>query len=132
MVKVVLTWKEQVARFTRGYGSFRTVIQLPEDWPLYQDLPVRNPDLSILRRKTSLPQMQGQQTTDTQMYRTGSGETVLFMQTINSHNHTRNHRATNVSKYKTIKANSKELNTKNIAEQKVGTCKGAIRSTTNH
>ena len=59
--------------------------------------------------------------------RTGSGETALFMQTINSHNHTRKHRANNGSKHKTIKTNSRELNTKNNVKQKVGTSKGGTR-----
>ena len=35
--------------------------------------------------------------------RTGSGATARFMQTINSHNHTHNHKANNGSKYKAIK-----------------------------
>ena len=39
---------------------------------------------------------------------------------------------TNGSNYKTIKPNSKELNTKNNAEQKGGTGKGGTRPTTNH
>ena len=59
-------------------------------------------------------------------------EVVLFTPTINSHNNTRNHQATNGSKYKTIKANSKELNTKNNAEEKVRTSKGSTRPTANH
>ena len=59
--------------------------------------------------------------------RTGSGETALFKQTTNYYNHTRNHRATNGSK-----PNSKELNTKNNAEQAVGPGKGGTRPTTNH
>ena len=36
------------------------------------------------------------------------------------------------SKYQTTKTNSKELNTKNNAEQEVGNGKGGIRPTTNH
>ena len=162
------------------------MLQLPEVRPSCQVMQVGNPDLQILFMKTSLPPMQGQQTTDTQMCklrtgarhyksplpkengsreeskdrtsvttnhtqtgqqetsshtivkrmghidRTGSGEAVLFMQTMNSHNHTHNNRANNGSKYKTIKANSKELNTKNNAEQKVRTSKGGTRPTTNH
>ena len=160
-----------------------TVLQLPEVRLPCLDMQVGNPDLHILRRKTSLSPMQGQQTTDTQMCklrtvarhfksplpkqngsreeskyrtsvttnhtktghhetsshttgkhmghidRTGSRETVLFMQTINSHNHTHNHQANNGNKYKTIKAHSKELNTKNNAEQRVRTSKGGTRPT---
>ena len=162
------------------------MLQLRKVRPPYQHLQVGSPDLHILRRKTSLPPMLGQQTTDTQMCklrtgarhyksplpkengrreeskdctsvttnhtqtgqqdtsfytsgkrmghidRTGSGETALFMPIINSHNHTRNHRATNGSKLKIIKTNSQELNSKSNAEQKVGKCKGGTRPTTNH
>ena len=64
--------------------------------------------------------------------RKGSGDTAPFMPTINSHNHTRNHQANNGIMYKTIKANSKELNTKNHAEQKVRISKGGSRPTTIH
>ena len=162
-----------------------TVLQLPEVRSPCQDMQVGNPDLQILRRKTSLPPIQGQQAIDIQMCklrtgarhksclpkengsreerkdrtsvttnhtktgqqetsshttvkrmghidRKGSGDTAPFMPTINSHNHTRNHQANNESMYKTIKANSKELNTKNHPEQKVGTSKGGTRPTTNH
>ena len=61
--------------------------------------------------------------------RTGSGITALFRKNINSTN--QNHRGTNESKYQTTKTNSKELNTKNNAEQEVGTGKGGILPTTN-
>ena len=44
-----------------------TVLQLPEGRLPCQDMQVENPDLQILRRMTSLPPMQGHQTTDTEM-----------------------------------------------------------------
>ena len=51
-----------------------TMFQLPEVRPPCQDMQVGNPDLQILHRKTSLPPVHGQQTTDTQMciLRTGA------------------------------------------------------------
>ena len=50
-----------------------TLLQLLEVWRLCQDMHVGNPDLHILRRKTLLPPMQGQQTTDTQMCKLRTG-----------------------------------------------------------
>ena len=66
----------------------------------------------------------GQQ--DTSCYTTGKrmGHIDRTVQTSNSNNHTRSHRATNGNKYKPIKPNSKEINSKNSTEQKVGKGKG--------
>ena len=63
--------------------------------------------------------------------RTGSGETAPFMSTINSYNHIRNHQANNGSKYKTIKANSKELNTKAELKSEPAKVVPAPQQTTN-
>ena len=61
---------------------------------------------------------------------TGSGKTALFRTTVNSTNH--NHPGTNEIKYQTTKPNSKAFNTKNNAEQEVGTGKGGILLTTKY
>ena len=75
MVNVVLTWKEQSVKLPEGRElqnealceRTSTVLQLTKVFSLCQDMQVGNPDLQILRMNTSLPPMQGQQTTDTQM-----------------------------------------------------------------
>ena len=111
--------------------------------PLQPPLPKENGSREKSKDRTSVTTNHtkpGQQETNSRttgkrmghIDRTGSGETDFFMPTINSHNHTRNHQANNGSKYKTIKSNSKKLNTKNNAEQKVRTSKGGTRPTTNH
>ena len=177
MMKVVLTGKEQSARFTRGYGSFRMgpFVKGPQqcfnckkfshhDRTCRSEVQTcrycagrhhshqckdnkqrakengRREERKDCTTVTTNHTQTGQKgtscyTTDKHIGhidRIGSGEIAIFMPTINSHNHSRNHRATNGSTYKTIKPNNKELNFENNAEQKVGKGKGGTRPTTKH